>query len=355
MDALKQTFNEALDLFADIVLNPAFSQQEFDRLQKERLNDIRRERTRPVSMALRVFPKFIYGDGHAYSQPMTGSGYEKTVSKFTRDDMVHFYNTWIKPNHSTLVVAGNIEMKELLAEVEKNFNEWEKGDVPQKNIGPATTRNANRLYLMDRPESQQSVIIAGYVTEPYGKLPEIARESLMNVFGGEFISRINMNLREDKHWSYGAGAFIVDAIGQRPMIAYASVQTDKSKESILELRKEFTQLANEKPITEEEFERVKKNMVLLLPGFWETNRRVRYSLDEIVKYSLPDDYYQKYDKNVRSLTLGEVRDLTKKIIKPSELTWFVVGDKEKIIKGLQEIGFDEIIFVDPDGNLLTGN
>jgi zinc protease len=352
MNTLKPSLDESLDIFADIVLNPAFSQNEFERLQNEHINNIRRERTQPFSMALRVFPKFLYGEGHAYSQPLTGSGYEETVSKFTRKDMIKFYDTWIKPNNATLVVAGDIEMKDLIAKAERLFGKWKEGDIPSKNISTVTNTKGNRLYLLDRPESQQSVIIAGYVSVPYGKVSEVAREALLSVFGGDFTSRLNMNLREDKHWSYGAGAILLDAKGQRPMLAYASVQTDKSKESLLEISKEFKSIVGDKPVTMEEFERVNSNNVMKLPGRWETNGAVRGSLDQIVKYGLAKDYYQTYDKVVRSLTLDEVQKLGKKIIKPSDLTWFVVGDKEKIMDGLKEIGFDEIILVDPDGKPL---
>jgi predicted Zn-dependent peptidase len=352
MNALKPAFDETLDVFTDIVLNPAFAQNEFNRLQQEQINDIRRERTEPFSMALRVFPKFLYGEGHAYSQPLTGSGYEETVSKLKREDAVKFYDTWMKPNNATLVVVGDIEMKDLVAKVEKRFDKWKRADIPKKSIPTVNNTKSNKLYLMDRPESQQSVIIAGYVSVPYGKVSEVAKESLLNVFGGDFTSRLNMNLREDKHWSYGAGAVLLDAKGQRPMLAYAPVQTDKSKESIQEMIKEFKAIVNDKPVTKEEFERVKSNTVMQLPGRWETNGSVRGSLDEIVKYGLPEDYYKNYDKTVRALTLQDVQKLGKEIIKPGDLTWFVVGDKEKIMQGLKDIGFDEIILVDPDGNPL---
>ncbi|NJM25092.1 MAG: insulinase family protein [Bacteroidia bacterium] len=132
MDALKPAFDESLALFSDIVLNPAFAPNEFKRLQEEQLNDIRRERTQPVAMALRVFPKFLYGEGHAYSQPMTGSGYEETVKALTRDDALKFYDTWLKPNNATLVVVGDFEMKDLVAAAEKNFGKWKRGDVPKR-------------------------------------------------------------------------------------------------------------------------------------------------------------------------------------------------------------------------------
>jgi predicted Zn-dependent peptidase len=161
-----------------------------------------------------------------------------------------------------------------------------------------------------------------------------------------------MNLREDKHWSYGAGSFVWDAKGQRPLIAYAPVQTDKTKESVQEIIKEFKSFVGDKPMTQEEFDRTKNNTVLQLPGRWETNGAVSRSIEEIVKYGLPDDYYKTYDKNVRALTLDDVRKVGKTLVQPNKLTWFVVGDKAKIMAGLKEVGFSEIIAIDADGNAL---
>jgi len=352
MTALKPSLDASLDLFSDVVLNPAFGEADFTRLKQDQINTIRRERTVPIQMAVRVFPKFLYGDGHAYGQPLTGSGYEETVSKLTRDEVIKFYDTWVKPNNSTLVVVGDIDMKDLVSKIESRFDKWKRGDVPKKNIATVSNTKTNKLYLMDRPESQQSVIIAGYITEPYGKINEIAKESLMNTLGGDFVSRLNMNLREDKHWSYGAFSLILDAKGQRMMLSLAPVQTDKTKESVQEIVKEYKAIVGDRPVTEEEFDRTKSNGVLQLPGRWETNAAVRSSLDEIVKYGLPEDYYKNFDKNFRTLTLDEVQKLAKKVIVPSNLTWFVVGDKNKIIDGLKEIGFNEIIQIDADGNPL---
>jgi zinc protease len=352
MTALKPALDESLDLFADVVLNPAFAQTDFTRLQQDQINGIRRERTQPVQMALRVFPKFLYGEGHAYSQPLTGSGYEETVSKLTRDDVVKFYTTWMKPNNATMVVVGDVDMKDLVAKMEKRFGAWKGAEVPKKNIAEVTSNKVNKLYLMDRPESQQSVIIAGYLTDAYGKVNEISKESLINTLGGDFVSRLNMNLREDKHWAYGAFSFVIDTKGQRPLLAYAPVQTDKTKEAALEIIKEFKAIVGDKPVTAEEFDRTKSNGILQLPGRWETNSAVRGSIEEIVKYGLPEDYFKNYDKNFRSLTLDDVQKLSKKMIQPSNMTWFVVGDKAKILEGLKQVGFNEIILIDADGNPL---
>jgi len=354
MNTLKPSLAGSLDLLAEVVQRPAFPEQDFNRLKDQQLAQIQREKATPIQMALRVMPKFLYGEEHPYSLPLTGSGYEATVRDINRDDVVNFYENWIRPNNATLMVVGDISLDELTAELEARFKNWKQGKQPRKNISTVKAKTGGKIYLMDRPESQQSVIIGGHLVAPYGDISEIARQTMMNVLGGEFTSRLNMNLREDKHWAYGAFSFIQDAKGQRPFIAYAPVQTDKTKESVQEIVKELTDITGPRPITEAEFEKTNTNTVLQLPGQWETNNAVMSSLVEQIKYDLPADYFQTYDRRVRQLELDDVRQLTKNTIHSDDLSFFIVGDKEKILPGLQELGM-EIVPVDPDGNPIEEN
>lgn len=353
MRTLKPSLDESLDLFAEVIQNPSFPEKEFQRLKTEQLNSIKREKSQPIGMALRVINKYLYGQGHPYSNPNTGTGYEETVESLTRDEVVDFYQTWLKPNNATLVVTGDVEIEELKNKLEKSLSNWEKGEVPQVSFKKPETNTKNTLYLIDRPESQQSVILAGHLTEKYGDLSEIAVEQMVNILGGEFTSRINMNLREDKHWSYGAGGFVMGAKQERPFIVYAPVQTDKSAESVTELRKELADFVSSRPATKEELEKVKTNQILGLPGQWETNAAVNSSLRNLVKYDLPDNYYQNYDSNVRNLSLDELHEVSNAVVKPENVNWFIVGDKAKIEANLNEIGFDQIIEIDADGNRLS--
>ena len=350
MNTLKPSLSASLDLFADVVLNPSFPQKEFDRLKTEQINDIKKEKSQPISMALRSMNKYLYGEGHPYSNPYTGTGFEDTVDKMTRSDVVDFYSTWVRPNNATLVVTGDVEMSELKSNLEKSLGKWKKKDVPNITFNKPKVNSKNTLYLIDRPESQQSVIIAGHLIDKYGDVSEIALEQMVSILGGDFTSRINMNLREDKHWAYGAGGFILGAQHERPFIVYAPVQTDKTAESVTELRKELKQFVTTTPATQEELDKVKTNQVLKLPGQWETNAAVNNSLTNIVKYNLPDDYYQKYDENVRNLSLNELQAVSKKVVRPEAVNWFMVGDKAKIASKLDELGFDAIIEIDADGN-----
>jgi len=352
LNTLKQSLDPSLDLFADIIQNPAFPEKEFDRLKAEQINNIKKEKSQPISMALRVMNKFLYGPDHPYANPYTGTGYEATVAKLTREDILKFYSTWIRPNNATLVVTGDVELDELKSKLEKSLGKWKKSDIPKISFEVSKSTTKNTLYLIDRPDSQQSVILAGHLTHKYGEVSEIAVDQFTDILGGSFTSRINMNLREDKHWSYGAGGFVLSNKEERPFLMYAPVQTDKSAESILELRKEISGFVSDNPPTQEELDKVKINQILKLPGQWETNAAVNSSVATIAKYGLNDDYFQKYDQNVRNLSLEEVRKVSTEIVRPEAVNWFVVGDKAKIIKKMDELGFDAIIDIDADGNPL---
>ena len=221
LSTLAENLDGALELYADIILNPSFPETEFARLKTQQLARIQREKANPTQMALRVFPLILYGDDHAYGIPLTGSGTEAAVAGLTRQDLSSFHSTWGRPNNATLVVVGDISMAELTPKLERVFASWEPADVPTKSIGTVPARTGSDVYLIDRPGSQQSVIFAGHLAPPRSNPNEMAIEAVNTVLGGSFSSRINMNLREDKHWSYGARTQVIDARGQRPFIVNA--------------------------------------------------------------------------------------------------------------------------------------
>jgi zinc protease len=264
--ALKANLGPSLDILSDVVLHPSFPEEDFQRLKQQRLAQIRQEKSSPVAMGLRVFPPLIFGAGHAYGLPFTGSGYEDTVTKMDRAAMVKYHQTWFKPNHSTLRGGGDTSMAELKPMLEDRFKSWGKGDVPEKNLAQVKIPDKAVVYLVDKPGALQSVILAGHVAPPTNNPDEIAIQTLNTILGGSFTSRLNMNLREDKHWSYGAGSFFVDARGQRPFLAYAPVQTDKTKESVAEVAKELKDLVNGRPATDDELSKAKDNQTLTWPG-----------------------------------------------------------------------------------------
>ncbi|NNF51308.1 MAG: insulinase family protein, partial [Gammaproteobacteria bacterium] len=307
LSALKKNLDRSLDLYADVILNPSFPGKEFDRLKKQQLAAIKREKTQPRTMGIRVLPRLMYGEGHAYAQPLTGSGTEESVQSMTVDELKAFHTTWFKPNNATLVVVGDVTMAELKPKLEKQFGDWKAGDVPSKNLGDVSLPESTEVYIIDRPDSEQSIIFAGHLVPPITDEKQLAIEAMNDILGGSFTARINMNLREDKHWSYGARSFILDTAAQRPFIAQAPVQTDKTAESIAEINKEISGIRSDAmPPTEEELAKIKDKKTLTLPGRWETNDAVRGDILEMQRFGLPDDYWATYAGTVRALTLADV-------------------------------------------------
>ena len=354
LSTLSEHVDGALDIYTDIILNPSFPEADFERLKAQQLARIQREKVSPTQMALRVFPLILYGNDHAYGIPLTGSGTEAAVAALTRQDLSRFHATWVRPNNATLVVVGDVSMAELTPKLERVFASWEAADVPAKNIGTVAARTRSEVYLIDRPGSQQSVIFAGHLAPPTSNPNEMAIEAVNTVLGGSFSSRVNMNLREDKHWSYGARTQVIDARGQRPFIVNAPVQTDKTKESMQEIFGELTGIWESRPVTSDELGKAKDLQTLTLPGRWETNGAVSQDLVSMVRYGLPADYYDTYAANVRALDISDVSEVAQALIQPGRMVWVVVGDRAVIEEGIAELGLGEIHHVDADGNLLDG-
>ncbi|MGA2269246.1 MAG: pitrilysin family protein [Bryobacteraceae bacterium] len=348
LSALKTNLDASLDIFADVALNPSFPQADFLREQKQQLAAIEREKTEPVQMALRVLPGLIYGKGHAYSEPWTGSGTAASVSKLAREDMAKFHAAWFHPNHATLIVVGDTTLAEVRPKLEKLFSGWKPGEAPQKNVATVALAERSVVYLIDRPDAQQSLILAGNVAPPKNNPAEVSIESMNNILGGDFGARLNMNLREDKHWAYGASTLLVSARGQRPFLAYAAVQTDKTKESMTEIAKELRGILGEHPATDAELARVKASETLRLPGSRETIDRVMNSVEDLVRYDLPEDYYQTYAGKVRALTLADIGKSAREVVQPNHLIWVVVGDRAKIEAGIRELGLGEVRLLNPE-------
>lgn len=349
LSALKENLDASLNIYADVILNPAFPEKEFTRLQKQQLARIKQEKASPFQMALRVFPRYLYGEGHAYGNPFTGSGTEESVTKLTTKDLMKFHQDWFKPNNATLIVVGDTKLSEITPKLEKLFANWKQGSVRQKNIRTVEHQPSASVYLIDKPGSPQSVILAGHIAPPKADPDDIAMNMMNSILGGTFTSRINMNLREDKHWSYGAGSVIVGARGQRPFIAYAPIQGDKTKESVMEIKKELSDILGARPATSDELNKVLQNEILGLPGSWETIGAVGSSISEIVMYGLPDNYFETYPDKIRNLKLNDISRAAKKLLRPDQVVWVVVGDRAKVEPTLKDLGFGAVKLIDTDG------
>ena len=342
LSAITDKLDASLDLYADVLLNPTFPESEFKREQGIQLANIQQEQSEPFGMALRVFPPLLFGEGHAYSMPYSGSGRADTVERLSREDLVKLYTTWARPNNSVLVVVGDTTLADLVPKLERRLAAWKPGPVPAKAIARVERPKQPLVYLIDKPDALQTVIVAGSIAPPVNAGSEIALDTLNDIWGGTFGSRLNMNLREDKHWSYGARSVLLATTAQRPFINLAPVQTDKTKEALEEMRKEFKEVVGARPPTEEELDKAKVRKVLELPGSRETENAVGRSIRTILQGGLPDDYWDTYSAKVKALSAGDLKDAARTLIDPDRLIWVIVGDRAKIEKSIRELNLGEL-------------
>jgi len=301
MSMLTENMEPSLALMGDILKSPTFKEEEIERQRALILSNIAQQKTRPVSIALTLLPPLIYGEGHAYGIPFTGTGTEQDVQAITRDDLVNFKNTWLRPDNATIFVVGDTTLGAIKPMLEKEFGKWKvEGSKGAKQIAEASMPEQGQAIIIDRPGAQQSLILAAHLAPPTGADNNIAINAMNLTLGGAFTARVNMNLREDKSWSYGAYTFLQDARGQRPFMVYAPVQTDKTGPSLLELKKELNAYLGEKPPMANELERARLDEVRSLPGQFETANAVLYSLLSSERfnrqYSYPESLVEKYNK-----------------------------------------------------------
>ena len=350
LNTLTENLSPSLELFADVILNPSFPENDFELLKKQQLAAIEQEKNSPFGVATRLLPKLIYGEDHAYSAPFSGSGDVESVTSITTKDLKQYYKTWFKPNNATLIVTGDTSVKEITPMLEKAFKSWKKGEVPFKKIDLVQKPSEPIIYLIDRPDSQQSAIMNAQIMPRYGFDEEMSLQAANGVLGGGFTARMNMNLREDKHWSYGARTQLQNTQGQRPLLTMAPVQTDKTAESMQEIYKEISGIIGEKPATAEELSTVMDKRVLTLPGRWETSAAVERDLATIVTYGLDDGYWDSYADKVTSVNLEQVNKTAKDHMNPDQMIWVVVGDMEKVGDKIEALKLGKIVYLDQDGN-----
>ena len=345
----------SLALLADVVRRPTFPANEIERVRKEWIAGIAREKVSPDALAMRVLPPLLYGAGHPYAIPFSGSGTEASVAALTRDDLLAYQRDFLRPDNATIIVTGAVTPDSILPLLERHFGDWQPpaGAMPSRaEIAAATAPVGTRVYLLNRAGAPQTSILVGQLM-PSSLAPDrIELNTANDVFGGSFTSRINMNLREDKHWSYGARSSLTETRGQRPWLLSAPVQTDKTVESIQEIRRELADLVAARPITAEEVAKVRSRDVRALSGQYETNAAVSGAIGDMVRFGRPDDYVRTLRSRLEAQTDAGVRQAAAQAFHPDSLTWVIVGDLEKIETPIRQLGLGTVQVLDADGNVL---
>ncbi len=352
LSALKENLAPSLGLYATLLRQPRFDQSEIDRVKGSWIAGIAQEKANPTASAMRVLPPLLYGKGHPYAIPFTGSGDEAAIASLTRDELVDFHRDWLRPEEGTLIVVGDTTLKEIVPLLNRQLGDWKsEGPAPKvKAAVDVAVPTRPRVFLIDQPGAVQANLFAGQVV-PSSVDPGSVRFDIANgVLGGDFTSRLNMNLREEKHWSYGARSSASSTVGQRPWMAMAPVQIDKTGPALAEMRKEIAEFASgQKPATAAEVQRIRNIQTLSLPGAYETASSVLGTIGSLVQFQRPDDYVFQRKAAIEAMTPAQVQQAAA-AIKPESLTWVVVGDLKQTEAPVRALNLGEVSIIDADGN-----
>jgi zinc protease len=351
VSALKENLDPSLALFASMLRQPRFEQSEIDRVKAQWIAGIAQEKARPQTAALRVLPPLLYGDTHPYGIPFTGSGTEAAIGALTREQLVGYQREWLRPEKATVIVVGDTTLSDIVPLLDRHLGDWKgEGTAPGGVALPKVDKPAKpRVYLIDQPGAVQANIYAGQLMPPSTDPDAVKLEMSNEVLGGSFTARLNMNLREEKHWSYGARTSVMSALGQRPFLAVAPVQIDKTAESMAEIRREVGEYATgQRPASQAEIDKVIANELRSQPGAYETAGAVLSTIGGIVRYGRPDNWVQLRNAEVARFT-PEQAAAAAKGIDPDALTWVVVGDLSKIEQPVRALKLGEVTVVDADG------
>jgi zinc protease len=350
LSAIKSELGASIDLWADVILNPVFAQDEIDRLRASWIPTIAQEKAQPLSLALRLLPPAIYGANHAYGVPFTGSGTEESIASITRDDLIGFKGTWLRPDNARIFIAGDTTLAEITPLLERAFRDWDAPStpLPTKNVADVTLPRTPRVILIDKPNSPQSFILAGHVAPGLGTDRDLAIEAMNDVLGGTFTARVNMNLREDKGWAYGAQTVFQNAKGPRPFLVFAPVQTDRTGDSLTELINELTSIKTSRPVSPDEMARVIAGSTRELPGQFQTANAVLASLITSARYGRPLDYAATLTERYEALGIDDLEAATE-FVSPQSLIWVIVGDLNAIRGQVEALGIAPIEIWNDDG------
>ncbi|PSJ41778.1 peptidase M16 [Sphingomonas deserti] len=340
LTALTPNLGPSLDLLSDVIRNPAFDPGEVDRIRAQQLAQISQELTQPSGLASRTLPVALYGPGSPYGRSPSGNGDPAVVARLTRDDLIRFHQTWIRPDNATIFVVGDLPLAEIVPQLEARFGNWTAPAVPKgsKDFAAAPAAPKPRIILVDRPQSPQSLIAAGYVLPVRGTDDPFLLRAANEVLGGDFLSRINMDLRETKGWSYGSGSAVSLREHQVPFVINAPVQADKTGPAVKAIMDDIGAFTTRQGVTATELQRVINGNTRELAGQFETSDDVLGALRSNALYRRPDNYWETIAERYRGLTAAQLDQAARQMIDPKKLVWVVVGDATKVGPQLNGLG-----------------
>lgn len=346
LQTLTEYFDRSLELFCDVLLKPHFKNSAFYREQRKIITRIMQVKDNPEEIADTAFEYLIFGKSNPYSYPI--KGYEKTVSNISNDDVKNFYAQYFTPDRSYLVVVGDTNKDELEDKLNRHFIDWKPG---KNNITTSTdtsiTSNQPGFYYVDKKDAVQSEIRVGHLSQRRDLLDYFPKLILNTILGGQFSSRLNLNLREKHGYTYGASSMFSYYKENAHFFVSTSVGIENTSNALDEIIKELNEIKN--GITTVELDFAKSSIIRKFPLQFETYTQIASNLIGMIKYSLPVDYFNKYLDNVKNVSKEDINGITKKNIFPDKLLITVVGDKEKLLKQAGDFNLSKIVEVDLNG------
>lgn len=348
MQTLTKNLDKALDIYADVVMNPSFPASELETTRRRSLVGLMQRRSIPTAVASTVFDKVLYGD-QPYGHQLSGD--EASVKAITRDDLESFYKTNYGPDGATLIVAGDVDAKTMMPKLEKAFGAWKGGSAATAEAPSAQMKAKPGIYLVDKPGAAQSSVSIGQVGVDRANPDYYALQVMNSILGGGGAARLFMNLREDKGYTYGAYSRFTFRRGAGPFSAYAEIQTGSTKEAVVEFMKELNGIRGGIPVTKDELENNKQSLIRRFPGGFEAVGQISAQLANLYIYGLPDAYFNDYIRNINAVSADDITRVANKYLDPSKMAIIIVGDEKVISPKLNELGYP-IYRLDADGKPL---
>jgi len=345
-----KNLDSTLALLEEAMFRPRFATEDFDRLKKQQIELIGNQSTQPVVIANKAYNKLLYGADNIRAVPISGTA--KTVGGITLDDVKAFYAKNLSPSVTNLVIVGDVDQKTIMSKL-AFLNKWAAKPVQIPTALPSRKIDKTRIYLVDKEQAAQSEIRIGYLTDlPYDATGDYYRATLANyMLGGAFSSRINMNLREDKGYTYGARSGFASTRTPGPFTAQAGVKAAATDSSVVEFVKEITNYGKT-GITQEELDFVKSSLGQSDALRYETSLQKAFFLARIIEYNLPKDFVDQQAKILKNITKADIDAVAKKLLPVNSMIIAVVGNKQLIKPGLERLGY-EVVELDKEGNLMA--
>lgn len=340
LDALTANLAPSLALLADVVRNPAFRAEDVARVKDQRLSEIAQIEASPRGLASRAMAPLLFGPDHPYGLPADGLGSAASVGALPPEALAAAHRKWIRPSGLKITVTGDITMAQLLPLLDKAFGDWAdvRSAYPRKDLTLPVPAPRPRIVLIDRPNSPQSVIMAGRVLPLTGRDQDREALDLANeVLGNGFLSRLNMDLREDKGWSYGVRSTVSSPLGPRALTVSAPVQADRTGDSIRLILADMAAFPAKKPVEPVELGRVTDGNVRGLPNKFQTNAQVLGAVVAGERLGRPDNYIATLASRYRAIDAKAIDAMARLYLQPQDLTFVVVGDRKVVEPQLRKL------------------